>query len=584
MAVVEPAAQRSVTRDRTRMTPSEAFVETLVAEGVTVVPGIVGSAYMDALDLFPRAGIRFVSVAHEQNAAHMADGWGRVTGQPTICIGQNGPGITNFVTAVAAAYSAHTPLVVVTPSVGSMGVGLGGFQETEQLPIFSKITKWQVQVNRPERMAELLRRAFYIAKAENGPVQVDIPRDYFYGEIETDIYPSLDASRGAGPDDQVARAAELIAGARFPVILAGGGVVRSEAGDAVRRLAEYLSAPVVTTYLHNDAFPYSHPLGVGPLGYMGSKAAMRIINRADLVLAVGTRLGPFGTLPQYGFDYWPDEATVVQVDVDHRVLGLTKKIGLGIVGDARRFSEVLLARLESSGGERRIDQGRIAEIAAEKAAWEAELEQLSSRRGEPISPRRALKLITEVLPKEVIVTTDIGNICSVSNSYLTFEGPRQFLAAMMYGNCGYSYPTALGAKLARPDRPVMAFVGDGAWGMSLAEVLTAVREEIPVVAIVWDNAEWGAEKKNQVDYYGDRYVGTNLKNPDFAAVARSMGADGHRVEHESEIQDAVRTAIASGRPTVIDVVVDPSELGEPFRRDALRKPTRLLDKYADLLG
>ncbi|OGN84333.1 MAG: sulfoacetaldehyde acetyltransferase [Chloroflexi bacterium GWC2_73_18] len=566
------------------MTPSEAFVEALAAEGVTTVPGIVGSAYMDALDLFPRAGIRFVSVTHEQNAAHMADGWGRVTGRPTVCIGQNGPGITNFVTAVAAAYWAHTPMVVVTPSVGSLGVGLGGFQETEQLPIFSKITRWQVQVNRPERMAELLRRAFYIAKAENGPVQVDIPRDYFYGEIETEIYPSPDAAHGAGPADQIRATAELVASARFPVVLAGGGVVRSEAGESVRALAEYLSAPVATTYLHNDAFPYSHPLGIGPLGYMGSKAAMRLINRADVVLAIGTRLGPFGTLPQYGFDYWPKDARVVQVDVDHRVLGLTRKVSTGIIGDARAFTEALLDALRGRGGGRPRDEARIAEIATEKAAWAAELDELSSRRGEPISPRRALKLITEVLPSDVIVTTDIGNICSVSNSYLNFEGPRQFLAAMMFGNCGYSYPTALGAKLGRPDRPVVAFVGDGAWGMSLAEVLTAVREGIGVVAVVWNNGEWGAEKKNQVDYYADRYVGTNLRNPDFAAVARAMGGDGYRVEREADLADTVRTAVGQGRPAVIDVVVDPAELGEPFRRDALRKPVRLLDKYADLLG
>ena len=406
MTAVEPAARLVATTGPTRMTPSEAFVEALAAEGVTTVPGIVGSAYMDALDLFPRAGIRFVSVAHEQNAAHMADGWGRVTGRPTVCIGQNGPGITNFVTAVAAAYWAHTPMVVVTPSVGSLGVGLGGFQETEQLPIFSKITRWQVQVNRPERMAELLRRAFYIAKAENGPVQVDIPRDYFYGEIETEIYPSPDATHGAGPADQIRATAELVASARFPVVLAGGGVVRSEAGESVRALAEYLSAPVATTYLHNDAFPYSHPLGIGPLGYMGSKAAMRLINRADVVLAIGTRLGPFGTLPQYGFDYWPKDARVVQVDVDHRVLGLTRKVSTGIIGDARAFTEALLDALRGRGGGRPRDEARIAEIATEKAAWAAELDELSSRRnGSPSSAGSTTTSITAGRPCPTAVRT-----------------------------------------------------------------------------------------------------------------------------------------------------------------------------------
>lgn len=567
-----------------RMTASEAFVESLVAEGVTVVPGIVGSAYMDALDLFPAAGIRFLPVAHEQNAAHMADGYGRVTGRPTICIAQNGPGITNFVTAVAAAYWAHTPLVVVTPSTGSMGVGLGGFQETEQLPIFSKITKWQVQVNRPERMAELMRRAFYMAKAENGPVQVDIPRDYFYGEADYEIYPSMTLTRGPGPREQIREAARLLGEAKFPVIVAGGGVVQADAVADLTALAEHLSAPVVCSYLHNDAFPVDHELAAGPIGYQGSKAAMRLLSRADVVLALGSRLGPFGTLPQYGLEYWPAGAKVVQVDADPKVLGLTKRVDLGICGDAGQSAAALVQALNEQGVPARRDDARIAEVARERETWSTELADWSSKSGQPISPRRALSLIHEVLPADTIVTTDIGNINSVANSYIRPGGPRRFLAAMMFGNCGYSYPTALGAKVARPDAPVLAHVGDGAWGMSLAEVMTAVREDIPVVAVVWNNTQWGAEKKNQVDYYDDRFVGTNLSNPNFADVAASMGANGITVEKESQVQDAITEAFASGRPTVINLLADPGELAEPFRRDALKQPVRHLAKYAHLTG
>ena len=566
------------------MTSSEAFVETLRAENVTLVPGIVGSAFMDALDMFPAAGIRFLPVAHEQNAAHMADGWARVTGRPTMVVAQNGPGITNFVTAVAAAYWAHTPMVVCTPAPGTMGVGLGGFQETEQLPIFSKITKWQVQVNRPERMAELLRRAFYYAKAENGPVQIDIPRDYFYAEGQYDIYPSMTLERGPGPQHQIEAAAKALLAAKRPVIVAGGGVVAADAVDALRELAEYLTAPVVCSYLHNDAFPAGHELATGPLGYQGSKAAMKIISKADVVLALGSRLGPFGTLPQHGLDYWPKDATIVQIDADFRVLGLTKKVSLGILGDAKHSAIALTKSLRAAEPNRPRRPEVVAEITAEKKAWADELGAMSSKSGEPISPRHALKLVEEALPADCVVTTDIGNICSVANSYLRFEHPRRFLAAMSFGNCGYSYPTALGAKLGRPDLPVVAYIGDGAWGMSLAEVMTAVRENIPVVAIVWNNAQWGAEKKNQVDYYGNRFVGSNLKNPDFAAIARDMGAEGYQVEKESELQDAVKTAIASGKPAVLNVHVDSAELGEPFRRDALKMPTRYLDRYSHLTG
>ncbi|MHB8619219.1 MAG: sulfoacetaldehyde acetyltransferase [Chloroflexota bacterium] len=566
------------------MMASEALTETLVAEGVDLIPGIVGSAFMDALDLFEAAGIRFLPVAHEQNAAHMADGYARISGKPGVIFAQNGPGITNFVTGVAAAYWAHTPMVVFTPSTGSMGTGLGGFQETEQMPIFSKITKWQVQVNRPERMAELVRRAFYLAKAEMGPVQVDIPRDFFYGEIETEIYPSMTLERGAGQAHQIAEAAALLAGARFPVILAGGGVVQANAVDEVRQLAEYLTAPVANSYLHNDSFPASHELAAGPLGYQGSKAAMNLIAQADVVLALGTRLGPFGTLPQYGITYWPQDARIIQVDADHRVLGLTKKVSMGINGDARATAQALIAKLKEQAPSRPRDEGRVRKIAHEKQTWAEELATLSSRSGEPLSPRRALSLLEQAMPRDVIVTTDIGNICSVSNSYLHFEGSRQFLAAMSFGNCGYSYPTALGAKMARPEAPVVAYVGDGAWGMSLAEVMTAVREDIPVVAVVFNNSQWGAEKKNQVDYYGDRYVATNLKNPDFDAVARAMGADGYKVEREADVQDALRTALSNRRPAVINLVVDSKELAEPFRRDALKKPVRHLDRYKHLVG
>lgn len=582
--VLRDATRAAHTRPLAKMTPSEAFVEQLVAEGVSLIPGIVGSAYMDALDLFPAAGIRFLPVCHEQNAVHMADGYARVTGRPTAVVAQNGPGITNFVTAVAAAYWAHTPMVVVTPSPGTMSVGLGGFQETEQLPIFSKMTKWQVQVNRPERMAELLRRAFYIAKAENGPVQVDIPRDYFYGELETEIYPSAKLERGPGPDDQIAEAAKALVDAKFPVILAGGGVVQGGAVSETRELAESLSATVICSYLHNDAFPASHELAAGPLGYQGSKAAMHLIAEADVVLALGSRLGPFGTLPQHGLDYWPKGARIIQVDADHRVLGLTKKISLGICGDAKATASALVRAIRELAPNRRRDEARIAKIAETKRAWQDELDRMSSRSGEPLSPRHALKLVADVLPKDCVVTTDIGNISSVANSYLRFEHPRRFLAAMSFGNCGYSYPTALGAKLGRPDLPVVAYIGDGAWGMSLAEVMTAVRENIPVVAIVWDNAQWGAEKKNQVDFYGNRFVGTNLANPNFAAVAREMGAEGYRVEKETELQDAVRSALAGGKPVIIDLIVDSAELGEPFRRDALKMPVRLLDEYRHLSG
>jgi sulfoacetaldehyde acetyltransferase len=564
-----------------RMTPSEAFVETLVAQGVKDTFGIVGSAYMDAHDLFPTAGIRFISVAHEQNAAHMADGYSRVSGRHGVCIAQNGPGITNFVTAIAAAYWAHSPVVAVTPEAGSLTTGLGGFQETEQMPIFSKITKWQVHVNSPLRIAELTGRAFDIAMAERGPVQVNIPRDYFYGEGDYEIAQPQRIERAAGGPESLEAAARLLAKAKFPVIISGGGVVMAGAVKECIALAEYLTAPVVNSYLHNDSFPASHPLACGPLGYQGSKAAMQLISRADVVLALGSRLGPFGTLPQHGLDYWPQDAKIIQVDTDARMLGLVKRISVGICGDARLAASELLARVRAHA-KLTPNKQRLAEVQRHKQAWADELARWPSpnEKGR-IGPRQALAALARAMPKNAMVSTDIGNVCSVANSYLHFEGAPSFLAAMSFGNCGYAYPAAIGAKVGCPERPAIAYVGDGAWGMSLNEVLTCVRENIPAIAVVFNNGQWGAEKKNQIDYFENRFLGTNLRNPDFAEIAEAMGANGITVEHVDEVGDALRGAVKSQRPTVINMMLT-QELGEPFRRDAFRPPRRLLAKYRKL--
>ena len=578
MAEPKTLAKAVAAGGKLRMTPSEAFVETLVAQGVKDTFGIVGSAYMDAHDLFPAAGIRFVSVSHEQNAAHMADGYSRVTGKHGVCIAQNGPGITNFVTAIAAAYWAHSPVVAITPESGSMTMGLGGFQETEQMPIFSKITKWQVHVNSPLRIAELTGRAFDIALAERGPVQVNIPRDYLYGEGDFEIPQPQRIERSGGGPESLDGAARLLAKAKFPVILSGGGVIMADGVKECIALAEYLTAPVVNSYLHNDSFPASHPLACGPLGYQGSKAAMKTIAKADVVLALGSRLGPFGTLPQHGLDYWPKQAKIIQIDADPRMLGLVKKVSIGICGDARAAAIALLERLKAMG-KLTPNKARLAEVQKEKAAWAQELAQWASpNEKKRIGPRQALAALARAMPKNAMVSTDIGNVCSVANSYLHFETAPSFLAAMSFGNCGYAYPAAIGAKVGRPDRPAIAYVGDGAWGMSLNEVLTCVRENIPVVAVVFNNGQWGAEKKNQIDYFDSRFLGTNLKNPDFAEVAEAMGANGMTVEHVDEVGDALRGAVKSSKPTVINLMLT-RELGDPFRRDAFRQPRRLLPKY-----
>jgi sulfoacetaldehyde acetyltransferase len=577
------------------MTPSEAFVETLAAHGVTDIFGIMGSAFMDAMDIFEPAGIRFIPVCHEQGSAHMADGYARISGRHGVCTGQNGPGISNSVTAIAAAFWAHSPVVIITPETGTMGMGLGGFQEANQLPMFQEFTKYQGHVNNPARMAEFTARCFDRAQSELGPTQLNIPRDYFYGDINVNIPQPRPLDRGPGGTQSLNDAADRLAKAKFPVIISGGGVVMADGVDACKALAERLGAPVVNSYLHNDSFPASHPLWCGPLGYQGSKAGMKLMSRADVVLALGTRLGPFGTLPQYGMEYWPNDADIIQVDADHKMLGLVKDITVGICGDAKAAAQALLERLQ----DRTLDSDsttaeRGQTIQAEKVAWEKELDewihendewslQIIKEAGEgELHPRQVLRELEKAMPADVMVSTDIGNINAISNSYLRFERPRSFLAPMSFGNCGYALPTIIGAKVAAPERPAIAYSGDGAWTMSMVETMTCVRHNIPITAVVFHNKQWGAEKKNQVDFYGKRFVAGELENQDFASIARAMGAEGVNVSRLEEVGPALEKAIDAqmnaGVTTIIEIMCT-KELGDPFRRDALSIPVRHLDKY-----
>jgi sulfoacetaldehyde acetyltransferase len=587
-----------------KMTPSEAFVETLAANGVKDIFGIMGSAFMDAMDIFAPAGIRLIPVVHEQGAGHMADGYARATGKHGVVIGQNGPGISNCVTAIAAAYWAHSPVVIITPETGTMGLGLGGFQEAQQLPMFQEFTRYQGHVNNPKRMAEFTGRCFDRAMSEMGPTQLNIPRDYFYGEISCEIPKPMRVERGHGGENTLSEATKLLATAKFPVILAGGGVVMGDAVQECKALAERLGAAVVNGYLRNDSFPASHPLSCGPLGYQGSKAAMKLIAQADVVIALGSRMGPFGTLPQHGLDYWPKDAKIIQVEADHTNLGLVKKISVGIAGDAKAVAKELnrrLATLTLACDATKAE--RAAKIAAEKAAWEKELTDWTHERdaysldmiaeakkektfngGEYLHPRQVLRELEKAMPPRAMVSTDIGNINSVANSYLRFEEPRSFFAPMSFGNCGYALPTMIGAKLAARDRPAIAYAGDGAWAMSMVEIMTAVRHDIPVTAVVFHNRQWGAEKKNQVDFYNRRFVAGELESESFAGIAKAMGAESIVVDKLENVGPALKKAIDlqmnAGKTCVIEIMCT-RELGDPFRRDALAKPVRLLDKYRD---
>ncbi|EDQ06117.1 Sulfoacetaldehyde acetyltransferase [Sulfitobacter indolifex] len=574
-----------------KMTTEEAFVKTLQMHGIDTAFGIIGSAMMPISDLFPAAGITFYDGAHECNSGMMADGFTRASGRMSMMVAQNGPGITNFVTPVKTAYWNHTPLLLVTPQAANKTIGQGGFQEVEQMALFRDMVAYQEEVRDPTRIAETLNRVILQAKRHSAPAQINIPRDFWTQVIDIDLPAIVEFERPSGGETAIAEAAELLSNAKFPVILNGAGVVIGGAIDDARKLAERLDAPVCCGYQHNDAFPGSHPLSVGPLGYNGSKAAMELIAKADVVLALGTRLNPFSTLPGYGIDYWPKDAKIIQVDINPDRIGLTKKVSVGIVGDAGKVARTILDGLSDSAGDAGREERRNL-IAQTKSAWAQELtsmdheeddpgttwnERARDREPEKMSPRMAWRAIQKALPKEAIISSDIGNNCAIGNAYPTFEAGRKYLAPGLFGPCGYGFPAICGAKIACPDVPVVGFAGDGAFGISMNEMVSVSRDDWPAVTmVIFRNYQWGAEKRNTTLWFDDNFVGTELaQDVSYAGVAKACGVEGVQVSSMDELTDALDRAVKAqmeeGKTTFIEVLLN-QELGEPFRRDAMKKP------------
>jgi sulfoacetaldehyde acetyltransferase len=576
-----------------RMTTEEAFIKVLQMHGIEHAFGIIGSAFMPISDLFPRAGIAFWDCAHEGSGGMMADGYTRASGKMCMMIAQNGPGITNFVTAVKTAYWNHTPLLLVTPQAANRTIGQGGFQEVEQMALFKDMVGYQEEVRDPSRVAEVLNRVIQNARRLSAPAQINMPRDFFTQVIDVDLPAIVEFERPAGGAEAIAAAARLLSEAKFPVILNGAGVVIGGAIPASRALAERLDAPVCVGYQHNDAFPGSHPLFAGPLGYNGSKAAMELIKQADVVLALGTRLNPFSTLPGYGLDYWPKEAKLIQVDINPNRIGLTKKVAVGIVGDAKKVAESILAKLPPAllmGDAGRAE--RKALIATTKSRWAQQLSSMDHEDDDPgttwneraraakpdwMSPRMAWRAIQAALPKDAIISSDIGNNCAIGNAYPSFEQGRKYLAPGLFGPCGYGLPSIVGAKIGCPDTPVVGFSGDGAFGIAVTELTAIGRKEWPAITmVVFRNYQWGAEKRNSTLWYDDNFVGTELDTDvSYAGIAKACGLQGVQARTMDQLRDALAKAIDDqmkhGKTTLIEAMIN-QELGEPFRRDAMKKP------------
>ncbi len=554
-----------------------AVVEALRREGVQHVFGIVGAAFLDILDaMYDRTDIQFVGVRHEQAAALMADGYARVTGRPSVCLVTNGPGVINLTYGVAAAYVAHSPMVILAPSPSREHQHRDSTQEFDQVSMFRPITKAAFQVTVPDRIPELLQHAFRVATSgKMGPVLVDLPRDIMVGtEIDT---ASLDPrsyrvgqSRVQGDEELVEQAVQVLLSGQRPVIMAGGGVDWSLASQEAVALAEITGAALVTAYGRADAVPNNHPQFLGHIGRLGAPEAAEAVRKADVLLALGTRLSHSTTF--YDNRYIQPETRIVQVDIDANEIGRNYPVAVGIQGDAKGVATQLLRGL------------RAAE-APIKGEWLEEIKELCRRRWErldsegalgtmPLKPQRVYHELRKVVPTDAIISLDAGLTPAFGQDRLVFENPRSLLISLDLGGLGFGFPEALGAKFALPNRTVVNMNGDGGFLFNSQELETAVRYGLNVITVIMNNGCWGSEKAYQKYAFNERYVGADVGSPDFELYARSFGALGIRVEDADQIGDAFREAMNAQVPSIIEVPVDPDEMPRPARLGDVMKQTR----------
>ena len=548
------------------MNTGQALIELLKVEGVRHLFGIVGSTFLDVLDvLYDDNSIEYINVRHEQGAAFMADGLARVTGRPAACLVTSGPGATNLMTGVAAAYVAHAPVVAITGGPVLANYERDAFQELDLVNLFKPITKLSLLIKQSERIPELMRYAFRMAMSgRKGPVFVEIPRDVLNNrDIDVDLIPPEQYrpdSASLPHPDAIAKAAQMLQQAERPLLVVGGGVTWAHANDLVTRFSERLSLPMITAYGRNDALPTRHPLYIGPLGRAGAPEAAEACQRADLLFVVGSRLGNFTTY--YDNRYIQPGARIVQVDIDSRDIGRVYPVELGIQADAGAVLDALLSHAEQT------------QMAPTSTSWQAEAQRLRDARQSrleeegnlstmPLKPQRVYHELRRVLPANTIVTLDAGAAPAYGYDRLEFSTPRTLITPLDLGTLGLSFPSALGAKLGRPDAPVLAVHGDGGFLMNAQELETAVRHGINVVTLVMNNNCWGSEKAYQKHFYQERYVGADIGNPRYDQYAELFGAKGYYVEHPDQIGDAISDAFQCGKPAVVEVPIDPDEFPTP---------------------
>ena len=549
----------------------QAAVASLEAEKVGHVFGLIGSATMEMFDaLHDAPDVTFVGVHDERTGTHMADGYARASGGAGVVLaGQNGPGATNLLTGLAQAAAAFSPVVAVAGALSSEHVHRDAFQEVDQQAVFTPVTKKTLSAPGAERVPELFREAFRVSLTpRRGPVLLNLPRDVLAARAEYPPFPDprrhrAQALPGAAPE-AVRQAAALLERAERPVVVAGGGIKNSGGQAAALALAEVLNAPIATSPGHGDAIPFGHPLNAGQMGPRGNPVASRLVREADLVVALGTRLGFNSTF--YSYENLNPDAAIVQIEIEPTAIGRFFPVAVGIWADAPAAARQLADALAARRTLRAVDAWTEA-FQRERREWLARRDAAPD--AHPIRPPGLFRTLRRVLPRDAMITLDAGTLCLQATDALDYWQPPCLFTPLDFGLVGFSFACGLGVRAARPERPVLSLMGDGGFGMTLSELGTAVEHGLHTVTVVMNNGCWGAEKAYQRDFFGGRYIGADLPSPAFDEVARLYGAAGYRVERAQELGEAVRAALADDKPAVVDVMVDPDAL-QSFRRDSFR--------------
>ena len=556
-----------------KMSGGQAAVEALKAEKVNHVFGLIGSATMEMFDaLYDARDIQFIGVHDERTGTHMADGYARASGRAGVILaGQNGPGATNLVTGLCQAAAAFSPVVSIAGALSSQHIYRGAFQEVDQQALFTPVTKKTWTVTSADRVPEMFREAFRTALTpRRGPVQLNLPRDILAATAEFPDFQNPKSYRSqtmpAGAAAAIREAASMLRNAKRPVIVTGGGIKNTGGHADALALAEVLNTPIVTAPGHGDAIPFGHPLNAGQMGPRGNPVASRLAKEADVILALGTRLGFNSTF--FSYDNINPDAAIIQVELEPSAIGRHFPVALGIWADASTAARQLREALGKIEARADVDAWTAA-YKAERAAWLEKREVEAATQDQPIQPSGLFRELRRVLPKAAAITLDAGTLCLQATDALNYWEPPSLFTPLDFGLVGFSFACGLGVKLARPDRPVVSLMGDGGFGMTLSELSTAVDYGIDTVTLVMNNRCWGAEKAYQRDFFGGRYIGADISSPPFDKVAELYGAAGFRAERLSEVADAVEAALACGKPAVVDIAVDPAALYS-FRRDSFK--------------